>query len=112
MAASYRLTVREGPRVERDRFRDLAAALAALEARGRELEGSVRRKPVTSILGREYDPVQQVAARLELKGRGVRGGVDVRGDGSSEAFVGWVRRAVLEQRDDESPYDALRRELS
>ena len=111
MAASYRLSVREGPRVERETFGDLAAALEALEARGRELEASTDAKPVSSLLGREYDPVQQVAARLQLSGRGVRAGVDVRGDGSAEAFTGRLRRRLIEQRAGESPYDALRREL-
>jgi hypothetical protein len=36
----------------------------------------------------------------------------VRGDGSSEAFTGRVRRRVLDQRDDESAFDALRRAVS
>jgi hypothetical protein len=36
----------------------------------------------------------------------------VRGDGSSEAFVGRLHRQVVEQRDGESAYDALRRELA
>jgi hypothetical protein len=111
LAGRYRLLVRDGPRVARDRFDDLDSALEQLEERGRELESSTNLKPVASPLGRKYDPVQQVAARLELSGRGVRAGVDVRGDGSSEAFVGRVRRRLVEQRSGESAYDALRREL-
>jgi hypothetical protein len=97
--------------VTRDRFGALDAALEALEARGRELERDADARPVDSLIGRTYEPVQQVAARLELKGAGTRAGVDVRGDGSSEAYTGWLRRRVVEQRDGESPYDALRREL-
>jgi hypothetical protein len=104
--------VRHGPRVERHRFEDLDAALATLEARGRALEQTVDAKPVTSLLGRDYEPVQQVRARLELRGPRLRAGVDVRGDGSSEAFTGRVRRALVVQRGGESPYEALRRELS
>jgi hypothetical protein len=111
LAASYRLIERDGPRVERERFEDLDSALTALEARGRELERGADAKPLNTILGREYEPVQQVVGRLELSGRGVRAGVDVRGDGSSEAFVGRIRRRLVEQRDGESPYDALRRAL-
>jgi hypothetical protein len=61
---------------------------------------------------RRLEPVQIVVARLELSGpRRLRGGIDVRGDGSSEAFVGRLRRQVVEQRDGESAYDALRRKL-
>jgi hypothetical protein len=101
--------VREGPRVSRERFGGLGEALDALERRGRALEETADLEPVSTLIGRDYEPVQQVAARLELRGRGVSAGVDVRGDGSSEAYTGRLRKQLVEQRAGESPYDALRR---
>jgi hypothetical protein len=111
--ADYTLTVRSGPKVRRDRFETLEAALEAIEREGRELEGTADASAVGGRVMRRLEPVQQVVARLELKGPGrLRAGVDVRGDGSTEAFMGRVRRRLLEQRRSESAYDALRRALS
>jgi hypothetical protein len=109
----WRLTVRAGPKVDRDRFDELTGALDALERRGRELAESAPRGALDAKI-RQFEPVQQVVARLELAGPQTlmpraRAGVDVRGDGSIEAFVGRVRRAVIEQRRGEDAFAALRR---
>lgn len=111
--AAYRLKIRNGPRVERTRFDSLQTALAELESSGRALEQGVGAKPVELPLLKRFEPVQQVRVRLELAGpRGLRGGVDVRGDGSSEAWTGRFRRTLVDQRRGESAYDALRRTLA
>jgi hypothetical protein len=109
---AYTLTIRQGPRVERERYGDLDTALGAIEERGRELERTANAHTRGGTIIRKIEPVQQVIARLELAGPGrLRAGLDVRGDGSSEAFTGRVRRRLVDQRDGESAYDALRRAL-
>jgi hypothetical protein len=108
--ASWKLKVRAGSRVERTRFDDADSAIAALEERGAELQRSANAKTIDLKLGRKFDPVQQVTARLELSGPGrVRAGVDVRGDGSVESWTGRIGRSLVEQRGGESAYAALRR---
>jgi hypothetical protein len=112
----WKLTVRTGPRVEHAQFGGLDAALDALEARGRELARDAGRDSI-DLQVRRFEPVQQVAARIELAGPerlmpAVRAGVDIRGDGSSEAYTGRVRRQVVEQREGETAYGALRRALT
>lgn len=107
--------MRAGPRVQRSRYAELDGALDALEQRGRELARDAPSDRVDAKIKR-FEPVQQVSARLELAGPqrllpSVRGGVDVRGDGSTEAYRGRVKRVLLEQRKGESSYEALRRAL-
>ena len=113
MASRYTVTVRARPRTKKERFASLEESLSALEARGRELAADANEQPAGGTLMRRVEPVQIVVARLELTGpRRLRAGVDVRGDGSSEAFTGRVRRELVRQQNGESAYDALRRALA
>ncbi len=110
------MTVRIGPKVERSRYDELHGALDAAEARAREIAGELPGRAIDTPIKR-FDPVQQVAARLELAGPerlvpSVRAGLDVRGDGSTEAYLGRVRREAIEQRKGENAYRALRRAMA
>ena len=110
-AMSWRVTVRDGPRVQKLRAAALEEALDLVEREARVLAAGPRRRTV-DLRARSFEPQQQVAGRVELAGPRVRAGVDVRGDGAAEAWTGRVRRQVVEQEDRESPYDALRRVLA
>lgn len=110
--ASYSVTTRAGPTVDRERFDVLDAAIDRIESQAGELAASADARPIDPKLVRRFEPVQQVVARIELVGpRRLRAGVDVRGDGSSEAYTGRLRRRLIEQRPGESACDALRRAL-
>jgi hypothetical protein len=111
----FRLTLRHGSRVEHAGFDDLDGALSELERRMDALAGQARKRPV-SFLGRRFEAVSQVAARGEVAGPNrllprLQGGVDMRGDGSTEAYTGRWRRRLVEARGGETAYDALCRAL-
>jgi hypothetical protein len=112
----WKLTVRIGPKVKRSTFTAVAEALDELEARAREVS---RTAPDTVLDAKfkRFEPVEQVVARLELAGPerfvpSVRAGVDVRGDGSMEAYRGRVRREVIAERGSDNPFTALRRTIT
>jgi hypothetical protein len=112
----WKLTVRKGPKVQHTRFDDLEQALDALEQRAEQIAQSTLPETV-DVKFKQFDPIQQVAARIELSGPerllpSVRVGVDVRGDGSTEAYTGRIRRQVVEQRGNETAYSALARALN
>jgi hypothetical protein len=112
--SGYRLTIRHGPRVRRESFDDLDHAVTAMEQAVAEVRGE---GPLESMkMLRDFEPGDRVAARIELStGRWLRGreaGVDVMGDGSVVAYAGGMGRRQLEPRDDESPCEAVLRELA
>ena len=103
---------RSGPKVERRRFESLEDALMEIAARGRVLQQEAPGR-VVDLKVRRFEPVQQVVARLELSGPWrLRGGLDVRGDGSAEAFTGRLRRRVVLQEPGEDAYAALERAIT
>ena len=109
------MTVRAGARVEHSRFDALEPALNALKARVDMLADDAGRRPAQTQLKR-YSPADQVVARVELAGPERRlasrhAGVDVRGDGSSEPYVGRVRRKPFQTPAGEDVFSALRRAL-
>jgi hypothetical protein len=107
---AYRVTVRIGPKVERHEADTLEAALDLVEREARAAAAGPGRSPV-KLRSKTFEPVQQVATRVEVRGPGARGGIDVRGDGSAEAFTGGWRRRLVETGRRETPYAALRRAL-
>jgi hypothetical protein len=111
--ANWRLVIRHGPRVARESFDELGAAIAAME----DYVADIRREgPLDEVNAiRTYEPGQRVHARLELSTggffRGREAGVDVMGDGALVPYVGVVRKRRLQPARGESAFEAIRREL-
>jgi hypothetical protein len=113
---AWKLIVRAGPKVETSRYDQLEDALDALEARARALAEEATGRPV-DVKFRRFEPVEQVLARIELSGPQrlmpkVRAGVDVRGDGSTEAYLGHVNRDVVARGEMDTACGALRRAIA
>ena len=109
--SDWRVTVRTGPKVEKERHGALEAALDAVEMHARATANTERRAPV-DVRVRRYEAGDQVAVRVELRGRGVAAGVDVRGDGAVQAWSGRFMRRAIAPEGDETVYEALRRTVS
>ena|ERR1700704_2620475 len=116
MNGKWTLTVRDGPRVGHRRFETPGEAIDAMERELDELAPTARRRAI-QVPGKRFEATRQVAVRAEIAGpggwlSGPRGGVDMRGDGSTEAYTGRLRRKLVELQAGETPYDGLRRALA
>jgi|SRR5436309_2809493 len=111
---AYRLTTRHGSKVEREGFATLDEAIAAIEDRVRAIRREGPLSDASAI--RDYEPGQQVQARLGLSTGGLlRGrevGVDVMGDGSLVPYEGVVRKRKIEPPDGGTAFDAVREALT
>jgi hypothetical protein len=99
---SFRLTIRNGPKVTREKHENLDAAIAAMREHTERIraEGDL---PQVSVI-RTYEPGDQVKARLEISAGGILrsrdAGIDVMGDGGLVPFRGGVFRKELAPGDD------------
>jgi len=113
MAKRWKLTVRDGPDVTREGFDDLGEAVAEMRRRALEIRARGPARKVKML--REFEPGDQVLARLQIAGRGLLrkpvAGVDVRGDGTFMPFAGGVARQELDPSDRDTPFDLVRETL-
>ena len=105
---SWKVTVRHGSSVGREKFESLDEAIADARRRVEEIQREDRLPPVSML--REFSPEQQVQARIEISGPGLfrapEGGIDVMGDGRAIAYTGAIRK---EQIDADSLDEAFER---
>jgi hypothetical protein len=109
----WKLTIRRGSDVFHQGFDDLDEAVAAMRERALEIRSQGPAKKVSAL--RDFEPKDQVRARLQLQGRGLlrkpTAGVDVRGDGAFVPFRGGVGREELDPSQHETPFDLVRETL-
>jgi hypothetical protein len=112
--AAWKVTMRHGPEIDRERFETVEEALRDARRRVDEVlrEGGLG----TVTMLREFTPDQRVHARIEISGPGLirspEGGIDVMGDGSVIAYKGAVRRTALDADSLDGALDRLREALS
>ena len=109
----FKLTVRKGPNVTREKFESLDDAVAAMERRVKDIrsEGPLETKKVF----RDYEPGVQVAGRVSISTGGLfhsgdEAGIDVMGDGTLVPYSGGVRRNELDPGQ-QGPFEAVRKAL-
>jgi hypothetical protein len=109
----WKLTVRHGSDVEHVGFENLGEAVAAMRERALAIRAE---GPPGRVRGfKDYEPGDQVHARLQLSGRGFfrkpTAGIDVRGDGTFVPFKGGVVREELDPTHHETPFETVRETL-
>ena len=110
----WKVTVRHGPRVGREKFATLDEAIAEARRRAEEVqrEGGL---PAISAF-RRHTPDQRVEARIEISGPGLfrspEGGIDVMGDGHAIAYAGAIRKETIAASSLDEAIERLREALA
>lgn len=110
----YTLTVRHGSAVSRRSVGSLEGAVDELRRQAEAIRSEGPLGRVSSL--RDFEPAEQVHARLEISTGGLLrsrdAGIDVMGNGALVPFRGGIRRTVLELEGDQSPFDAVSQALA
>ena len=111
--AKWKVTIRHGSSVGREKFDSLDEAIADARRRVEEVQQEDR-LPHVSML-REFTPQEQVHARIEISGPGLfrapEGGIDVMGDGKAIAYTGAIRKETLEADSLDEAFERLKHAL-
>jgi hypothetical protein len=113
LMASFKLTIRNGPKVTREGHATLEEALSALRAHAERIRAEGNLQEISVI--RTYKPGDLVKARLEISTGGPfrsrDAGLDVMGDGGLVPFRGGVIRKEISADRGETAYQAIEEEL-
>jgi hypothetical protein len=94
----WKVTVRHGSSVGREKFGSLDEAIAEARRRVGDIQREDRLPTITIF--RKHTPDQRVNARIEVTGPGLirsrEGGIDVMGDGHAVVYTGAIRKETLE----------------
>jgi hypothetical protein len=107
--SGWNLTIRHGSDVDREQFDDLEQAIEEM----RRLAEAIRSEGPLERVGslRDFEPAEQVQARLEISTGGLLrsrdAGLDVMGDGTFVPYRGGIRRTQLQLRDGQNPFEAV-----
>jgi hypothetical protein len=107
--AGYKLTIRHGSKVSREKHESLDGAVGSMREHADRIrdEGGL---PTVKMF-RTYEAGDRVHARLEISTggplRGSDAGIDVMGDGGLVPFRGGVFRKPLEPQGEQTPFDAV-----
>lgn len=97
---SYRIVIRDGPNVEHYRSENVDEALAIVTNRAQKIAEQSRHEAV-NLRYKTYTPISRVIGRAEIchsehRLKKICAGVDVRGDGSMEAWRGRFNRKLID----------------
>jgi len=109
----YRLTVRNGSEVSRERPADLEQTLERMQEAVDEIRSGGGLDRVKML--RTFEPGDRVAGRVEISSgglfRGADAGIDVMGDGRLIAYSGGVGRRELSSEQGASALELVREQL-